>query len=601
MTPTARTSITILVVLGVVLLTGFGHGEAFWSQWGRNSQHTAMVSVSGQALNEKLADIVYDPFTSEEEAEFLAGFGGVGLTVHYQSTLIDGDSFYMLLKSGTYPTCQPAHGWAEGAACGPNAWNKMQWNVVRYDWKDNQATATWTFPTDWKPEPNATNVVLGFLGLGAQEPVFHPALANGHLYVPGASGTLWKVDTNTGTVEAHINPFGMQLNPATFVSSPITADDNANIYYNVIALNNSGNPWDQNDVVGGWLVKVAPDDTPATVSYATLVPDAPPGNSTSCPGTFFNLGDNGASLPWPPTPTSTPPTQLCGSQRPGLNVAPAVASDGTIYTVSRAHFDSMVAYLVAVNPDLTPKWAASLQERLTDGCGVLLPIAAPGVNNAPNSCRYGTTVGVDPTTNGYGSGVVLDIASSSPTVLPDGSVLFGVEDNYNYSRGHLVHFDAAGNYLNPYTFGWDTTAAVYAHDGTYSIVLKDNHYSIQAYCYFPNPVCKARGPGPYFVTQLDSHLNVEWSFQNVTIDSNHPNGYEWCVNAPTIDGGGLVYANSEDGHLYSIPQGHTGVFITPRQKLFLKEALGAAYTPLSIGEDGKVYSQNDGHLFVVGK
>jgi hypothetical protein len=226
---------------------------------------------------------------------------------------------------------------------------------------------------------------------------------------------------------------------------------------------------------------------------------------------------------------------------------------------------------------------------------------AQGVNNAPNSCRFGTTVGVDPTTNAYGSGVLLDIASSSPAVLPDGSVLFGVEDSYNYSRGHLVHFDAAGNYLNAYTFGWDTTAAVYAHDGTYSIVLKDNHSQIQAYCYFPNPVCKARGPGPYFVTQLDSPLNVEWSFQNVTIDSSHPNGYEWCVNAPTIDGVGLVYANSEGGHLYSIPQGHTGVFTTPRQKIFLKEALSAAYTPLSIGEDGKVYSQNDGHLFVVGK
>ena len=37
------------------------------------------------------------------------------------------------------------------------------------------------------------------------------------------------------------------------------------------------------------------------------------------------------------------------------------------------------------------------------------------------------------------------------------------------------------------------------------------------------------------------------------------------------------------------------------QKIFLLEALGAAYTPLSIGEDGKVYSQNDGHLFVVGQ
>ena len=602
MTHPCRVPILTLLVLGTVLLTGFGHDGAFWSQWGRNSQHTAMVNVQGQALNEKLTDIVYDPFTDQELAEFLAGFGGVGLPVHYQSTLIDGDSFYMLLKSGTYPSCQPGGAWVEGATCGPNAWNRLQWNVVRYDWKDHQAVPSWTFPTDWKPEPNATNFLFGFSGLAAQEPVFHPALANGHLYVPGAAGTLWKVDTHSGKAQSQINPFtGRPLNPARFVSSPLTVDVDGNIYYNVIELNNTGNPWDQNDVAGAWLVKVAPDDTPGIVSFASLVPDAPPGNSTNCPGTFLNLGDNGASLPWPPTPVSTPPTQLCGSQRPGLNVAPAVAPDGTVYTVSVAHFDNMVAFLVAVNPDLTPRWAASLQHRLTDGCGILLPIAAQGVNDAPNSCRYGTTVGVDPTTNAYGSGLVPDIASSSPTVLPDGSVLFGVQDNYNYGRGHLLHFDPAGNYLNAYTFGWDTTPAVYVHDGTYSIVLKDNHYPLQAYCYFANPVCTALSPGPYLLSQLDARLNVEWSFQNATIDQNHPNGYEWCVNAASIDGSGLVYANSEDGHLYSIPQGHKGVFKTPQQTIFLREALGAAYTPLSIGEDGKVYSQNDGHLFVVGR
>jgi hypothetical protein len=39
---------------------------------------------------------------------------------------------------------------------------------------------------------------------------------------------------------------------------------------------------------------------------------------------------------------------------------------------------------------------------------------------------------------------------------------------------------------------------------------------------------------------------------------------------------------------------------TLKQNLLLKLALGAAYTPLSIGADGKLYAQNDGQLFVVG-
>jgi len=57
---------------------------------------------------------------------------------------------------------------------------------------------------------------------------------------------------------------------------------------------------------------------------------------------------------------------------------------------------------------------------------------------------------------------------------------------------------------------------------------------------------------------------------------------------------------SEDGNVYVLPQGHSGIFTMPVANLFLNLALGAAYTPLSIGSDGKIYTQNDGHLFVVG-
>jgi hypothetical protein len=119
-----------------------------------------------------------------------------------------------------------------------------------------------------------------------------------------------------------------------------------------------------------------------------------------------------------------------------VNVAPAVGADGTVYTVSRAHFDSMVSYLVAVNPDLSPKWQASMQQLLHDGCGVLLPIASD--TTTPNSCSAGTTMGVDPTTNAPGSGQIFDLASSTPSALPDGNILFAALDNYDFGRGHLL-------------------------------------------------------------------------------------------------------------------------------------------------------------------
>lgn len=596
-------AVLVLLSFGVLFLTGFDHSRPFWPQWGRDAQHTGFADLDGQPLDRKLADIVYDPFTEQEKVENARLYGEPVLTAHFQATLVDGDSFYMMLKSGTYVPCNPHGRWVIGAACGPNSWQKLDWNVVRYNWTSTGAVAAWTYWTDWKPEPNGTNDIADHGGLSGWEPVFHPALANGYLYVPGAAGTVWKVDTNTGQTVSQINPFaGMGINPqATYVASPLSADSSGNIYYNAVELNQSGNPWDKNDVAGSWLVKIAPNDASGTVTYLTLVPNAPPGTSTNCEGTFNNLDDGGASLPWPPSANAIPPTQLCGSQRAPLNLAPAIGTDGTVYTVSMAHFDNQVAYLVAVNPNLTPKWASSLQYRLTDGCGVLLQIAPQGVDNQPNSCRYGTTVGVDPTTNAMGSGSPSDLSSATPTILPDGSVLFGTLDNYDYGRGHMFHFDSQGNYINSYNFGWDNTPGVYQHNGTWSIIVKDNHYGGNAYCYFQNPVCSPIPPGPYYVSQLDANLNVEWSFQNTTYNNSNPDGYEWCVNAPVIDSKGIVYVTSEDGHVYSIPQGNSGVFTQWRQRIFLIEALGAAYTPMSMGAHGEEYMQNNGHLFAVGK
>jgi hypothetical protein len=561
-----------------------------------------MVNLAAQSLTHQLADLIYDPLVAKEQAE-----KGGDLVAHFQATLVDGNDFYMESKSGTYPSCTPAGDWVNGSHCGPNAWDQLNWNVTRYTWEQDQPVLIWTFKSDWKPEPNGQ-------GLDGWEPVFHPVLANRFLYAPAAGGTLWKVDKDTGKSASHIDPFaGTNIIPAnTFVAGPLTADASGNIYYNVLWLSDPSmsDPWMGSDVLGAWLVKVTPHDTATIVTYATLVPGAPAGTSNTCPGRFTDPN----TLPWPPSATAVPPTRLCGSQRPGVNIAPAIASDGTIYTVSRAHFVSRVAYLVALNPDLTPKWQASLQRRLNDGCGVIVPIAPLSDPNQPNSCRTGTTPGVDPVTNDLGSGLVIDQSSSSPTVLPDGSILFGANSNYNGARGHLFKFDADGNFLGAYDFGWDTTPAVYTHGGTYSIVIKDNHYAGGLYCSASSPICQPLPEGPYYITQLDANLNVEWRFQNTNTDScqrnsngsmtctpnTNPNGFEWCVNAPVIDQNGVVYANSEDGNVYSIAQGNTGVFTTFKEHLFTNLAIGTAYTPLSIGPDGKLYVQNDGHLFVIG-
>jgi outer membrane protein assembly factor BamB len=309
--------------------------------------------------------------------------------------------------------------------------------------------------------------------------------------------------------------------------------------------------------------------------------------------------------------------------RPALNAAPAVGPDGTIYTVTRAHLliGDRYAGIAAVNPDLTPKWWTSFRDRLNDGCnndagnfaGALLP-----ANGTPGGCRLGATPGVDPAQNTRPAARVIDDSSSSITITPEGSLLYGSYTRYDFARGHLLKFDANGQFQGSYSFGWDSTPAIYQHNGTYSIVIKDNEYGggpqFGSYC-STDAICPPRQNGPFFITQLDPNLHVEWKFQNTnnqsctrnadnsvtcvpnTSGTQWPNvGFEWCINAPVVDVKGVVYATSEDGNLYAINQG--GVL---KANIFLDQALGAPYTPLAIGPDGKIYTENKGMLSVVGQ
>ncbi|HMK72174.1 MAG TPA: hypothetical protein VK454_02480, partial [Myxococcaceae bacterium] len=78
--------------------------------------------------------------------------------------------------------------------------------------------------------------------------------------------------------------------------------------------------------------------------------------------------------------------------------------------------------------------------------------------------------------------------------------------------------------------------------------------------------------------------------------SDHPDGFEWCINAPAIDEHGTVYVNSEDGRTYALVQG--GVLAQSR---FLVRSLGAAYTPVTVDGQGRVYTMNGGVMTVLGR
>jgi len=579
--------------LALTTLVAQGSGTT-WPQWGQNERHAGFLDVAGQSLNQIFANIVYDPLVPDEQAR-----NGGDLLVHYQTPLVEGNDVYMASKAGTYTV---------------GAYASQTWHQNKFRWQGSQLNRVWTFDSDWTPPGGQADF---------WEPVYHAALANGFVYDPGAGGSIFKVDKSTGAALTRIVPAQFltpdgALDAHTFTVSPLTVDGSGNIYYTVLKLQSNGNFF-QHDAENSWLVKVAPNDAISVVSITGLNPAAP-APTDQCLGVFTN-----AELPWPPTPDAVPATQTCGLQRVGINAAPAVGADGTIYLVTRAHFliGSRHGFLLALNPNLTLKWAASLRNRFHDGCGV--SIASGGSlppNGQPGGCRdlgaagNAQVLGNDPAQNTPGAGRVLDDSSSSITIAPDGSVLYGSYTRYNYAQGHLMHFAANGAYLGAYNFGWDITPAIYPHGGTYSIVIKDNHYSevgsycdIEAICPADRSASNPASPEEFFVTQLNPSLGVEWKFKNVNTESctrhpdgsitcvsDHPNSFEWCVNAPVIDANGVVYANSEDGNLYAIDQGGT-----LRQHIFQQLALGAAYTPASLGPDGKIYTQNAGHLFVVGR
>jgi len=188
-----------------------------------------------------------------------------------------------------------------------------------------------------------------------------------------------------------------------------------------------------------------------------------------------------------------------------------------------------------------------------------------------------------------------------------------------------MRWSSTGQYLDTaapwggFEFGWDTTPAIFSYSvsgvSTFAVITKENHYGdVGSYCNDAKicpPDRTATDPAypeQYFMSSLTPDLQINWRWQNtntlsctrnpdgsLSCVSDHPFGFEWCVNAPAIDGIGNTFANSEDGNMYVIDK--NGHLVT---NIFTNLAIGAAYTPLSIGPDGKIYTQNDGKLFITG-
>src|SRR5262249_55085140 len=395
-------------------------------------------------------------------------------------------------RGGTYTPCTVVPPPQNVVVCDDYRKNSMTWLEKGFRWQGGSLVEKWTFTSDWKPVPSQSF-----------EPMFQPAVSGDAIYVPGGGGSIYQLDRATGAQVRQIKALGDALDLDTYVTSGLAVDGDGAVWYTAMKLDH-GAPYVAD--AQGWLVKVPAGGAAQTKALGDLVTGAPAADA-ACVRTF-NRANN--PLPWPPPDDAAgnpavPPSGPCGSQRPAINAVPAISPDGTVFIVTKAHFNDRYAYVTAVRPDLTTKWAASMRGYLADGCGVLIP-----ADDNPANCRAGARTGVDPATNDKPAGRVVDSSSSSPVALPDGGVVYGSYTSYNGFRGHLIRFTLAGQPAAAYDFGWDTTPALYRQGDRYSVILKENNYGQDS---------AGTDLGPFFITQLGEDLRPRWQYRHTDTES----------------------------------------------------------------------------------
>ena len=430
-----------------------------WSQWGGGPRHTGSIPVYGHTLRELMADVVYDPFVDAERSE-----GGGALLVHYQTPLSDGNDVFMATKGGSYT--------------GFRTWETQIWSMRKF--------AVGARGSSWRTGPRRAT---GIRSPPARRGSSRCSTARWRMdssTCRAAGGTVLEVDRATGAILRRLGQFGRcsirrSMSPARSPSATT-----AILYYNTLKLPATTTPWAVRS-----QRRLAGEDH-ARRHGVTRVATARSFRTRRRRGAVHRRVLRFAA-PLAAVAQCRGPTTTCGVAARRAQCRAGGRPDGTVYTISRAHLNARWGWLVAVNPDLTPKWASSLRNRFNDGCNVLLP-----PNGTPGGCRAGRDrrASIRPTTS--------PAPAWSTTTPPSRRRRARRHDlstartrRYNHSQGHMCASPPTGEFLSAYPFGWDVTPALWEHDGTFSLITKENRYvGAGSYCGNPTfcpPDCASPG------------------------------------------------------------------------------------------------------------
>ncbi len=476
-----------------------------WPNYGQNSQHTALSPVAAQPLNQIHWQTPVDLFPQYQSNLLL---------IHYGSPLITArNNVLITVKTGT------TGGFRVDSRKGSNG-------ALNYS-----VTTDYVLPSTsaWTPSCGPTLTPTNALVV--------PAIGGTVLVRNGADLLSGSTSRQAFFGIANYNAAPGTYNTAIKINTPITSDNQGNLYFGFLASTNPLN------LVSG-LARLAPNGTGIWISATSATADAAVGKCA-------------------------------------MNCAPALSPDGSVVYVGMRGNTSSTGYLVGLNSTtLAPLYKIKVKDPKSGSFASLNDSGTSSPTVAPDGEVY---FGVleNPGGSNHSRGWMLHFNSTLTTTLTPGA--FGWDDTAS-----VFDSTAVPQYIgsSPYLLLTKYNNYAGAGDGLNKVAVLDPHASMT------DPISGIQ-------VMKEILLKVGPTPDPPNQGPGSPNAVrEWCINTAAVDTvTKCAIVNNEDGKCYRWDFA-TNTLIQP---VTLTAGIGEAYTPTLIGPDGQSYAINDAKLFALGQ